>query len=47
MTHDVDEPICLDCVLTNVIGDMLDNGRPIAKVWEVVKDAIEEWEQEA
>ena len=43
---DCTEEICFDCNLVNAVCDLLDQGRPIAGVWEQVKNAIEQWEDE-
>lgn len=43
---DEEHPVCLSCVLTNAVCDLRDAGAPVARIWEVVKDAIEQWDEE-
>lgn len=45
MTHE-DSEVCLDCNLTDAVCDLLEAGADVAHVWEMVKDAIEGFEEE-
>lgn len=43
--HGTDEPVCLDCQIVNAVCDLRDAGAPVSHIWEIVKDAIEQWEE--